>query len=77
MELAHAYNHVWRCFKRKRVKRVYQNMDKRLYRSLGCPHDTSKRGKKRIYCFDYQQETKFSFVRTRFLVLSLFTSNFV
>ena len=32
--------------------------------------------KKRIYCFDYQQETKFSFVRTRFLVLSLFTSNF-
>jgi len=52
-------------------------MDKRLFRSFDCPHDTSKRGKKRIYCFDYQQETKFSFVRTRFLVLSLFTSNFV
>jgi len=42
-------------------------MDKRLFRSFDCPHDTSKRGKKRIYCFDYQQETKFSFVRTRFL----------
>ena len=35
-----------------------------------------KRGYRTSYPFDYQQKTKFSFVRTRFLVLSLFTSNF-
>ena len=80
MELAHASSHVYltirSIFMRKRGKESINTWTNDFSEASVVRMTPQKRGFKRTYPIDYQQKTKFSFVRTRFLVSSLFTSNF-